>query len=371
LAALSLLLGQNAAWGEELESAPQPGDVGGGAPAQKSALATDTPCCVQQACNGEMCINRSWIVDIDAVFLAPIQSQHFGVAGLATLDSRSTPDNVILGTVLGGVETTNDNDFTISPRVTLGVQGECWGVLARYWRMQTGDLDAQFVPGNGLGAGGEGAQGASSFKAETFDLELTRILSSGCDCGMLRVSGGFRYAQLHEAADLAFSATNLGLGYYQTSVFAKQNFSGPGLTMGLQGYRPVGCGNFNLFFDARASIIFDTDADNYVATRADWVGTTPGHVFNDALSSNSNATMFIGEVQAGGQWNLPLKCVPANAFLRVAFEYQYWCTSNAGYAAAISATGPVGNPVGFAAGLSDGDTHVNLVGFNIATGLTW
>ena len=87
--------------------------------------------------------------------------------------------------------------------------------------------------------------------------------------------------------------------------------------------------------------------------------------------ADSNANLFIGELQVGGQWNLALKCVPANAFVRVAFEYQYWCTSNGGYAAAYSYAGPVGGPVGFAAGESNGNTHVNMVGFNIGTGLTW
>ena len=87
--------------------------------------------------------------------------------------------------------------------------------------------------------------------------------------------------------------------------------------------------------------------------------------------ADSNASLFIGELQVGGQWNLALKCVPANAFVRVAFEYQYWCVSNGGYAAALSFAGPTGGPVGFAAGESSGDTHVNMVGFNIGTGLTW
>ena len=116
--------------------------------------------------------------------------------------------------------------------------------------------------------------------------------------------------------------------------------------------------------------MFDPHQTDYVATRADYVNVANGHAFNDAVA-DSNANLFIGELQVGGQWNLALKCVPANAFVRVAFEYQYWCTSNGGFAGAYSYAGPTGGPVGFAAGQANGDTHVNLVGFNIGTGLTW
>jgi hypothetical protein len=186
---------------------------------------------------------------------------------------------------------------------------------------------------------------------------------------MLQVSGGVRYAQLQQGAELGFSETGTN-GYYQSSVLAKNEFSGTGFTLALQGVRPVNCSCFNLFFSVRGSIMFDPNQTDYVATRADWVGDASAHSYHDALA-DSNASLFIGELQVGGQWNLALRCVPANAFVRVAFEYQYWCVSNGGYAAAISGAGPLGGAIGFAAGESSGDTHVNMVGFNIGTGLTW
>jgi len=57
----------------------------------------------------------------------------------------------------------------------------------------------------------------------------------------------------------------------------------------------------------------------------------------------------------------------------VAFEYQYWCTSKSTGVAAdlVSTAGPDGGPAGFAATTLASDNHVNLVGFNIGTGLTW
>ncbi len=100
--------------------------------------------------------------------------------------------------------------------------------------------------------------------------------------------------------------------------------------------------------------MFDANDSNYVATQANWVGAdADAHRFDNSVAS-SNATLFIGEIQVGGQWNLPLKCMPANAFVRVAFEYQYWATSHSGYAEAISAAGPTDGPVVFAAGQSVG-----------------
>ena len=358
LAALGLLLCYNVACGESLASAPTP-DTNATTVSAPTVVAEKAPCCVEQSCNGEMCIDRHWIVDVSAVWLAPIQSQHFATAGIATLDRNGQLD-----TVLEGVQTTTDDDFTVSPRIALGVQGDCWGLVIRYWRLETGDLDSAFTP-----VTGEGAESTSSFKAETLDLEVTRLLDKRCDGTMLQVSGGVRYAQLRQGTDLSFSETG-ATGFYQTSVLAKNEFSGAGFTLALQGVRPVNCSCFNLFYSVRGSVMFDPHQTDYVATRADWVGAASGHSFNDAVA-DSNATLFIGELQVGGQWNLALKCVPANAFVRVAFEYQYWCTSNGGNAAAYSYAGPIGGPAGFAVGESSGDTHVNLVGFNIGTGLTW
>jgi hypothetical protein len=358
LVAVGLIFCGNIARGDELASAPSPEATTNTECAPSKALPEKAGCCVEQACNGEMCINHYWIIDISGVWLAPIQSQHFAAAGLGTLNPNGQ-----LGTVVEGVETTPNDDFTLSPRITLGVQGECWGFVVRYWRLQTGDLDSDFAFRTGEGAGS-----ASCFKAETLDLEVTRLLTR-CENGATwQVSGGVRYAQLLEGAELSFSETGAG-GYYQDAVLARHDFSGAGLTVALQGVRPVNC-NFNLFFSLRGSIMFDANASDYVATRADWSGVGPAHAFNAAVSEG-NANLFIGELQVGGQWNLALRCMPANAFVRVAFEYQYWCTSGDGFAAAYSFAGPVEGPVGYSAGLSSGDSHVNLVGFNVGTGLTW
>ena len=259
--------------------------------------------------------------------------------------------------------TSNQPGFALSPRIALGMQGECWGLIGRYWRLQTGGLDP-----NPATLAGDGAVAANYFHAETVDLEVTRLLASGPRDAQLRLSFGVRYAQLNEAAGLTLDETN-DLGSFRSEVFSSHNFSGAGITMGLVGIRPVGCNGFHLFVDGRCSILWDGHENNYVSTLAEYFGdNTASHAANSAYAE-STGNLFIGEIQIGGQWDLPLKCIPANAFVRLAFEYQYWCTGCSSGAEATSFAGP--DPLVVASGKSIGDSHVDLVGFTIGTGLTW
>ena len=176
---------------------------------------------------------------------------------------------------------------------------------------------------------------------------------------------------MDEAAGLSVTSTNDALGSYQGNVVATHKFSGAGITTGLRGLRPIGCSNFNLFFGARGSVLWDQNASNFVATSADFQATDGyAHTFNGGYAE-SPASLFIGEIQAGLQWNAPLKCIPANAFARVAVEYQYWCTTSCGGEAAFSAAGPLSGPFVLASGRSVGNSAFDLVGLSLGTGLTW
>jgi hypothetical protein len=55
----------------------------------------------------------------------------------------------------------------------------------------------------------------------------------------------------------------------------------------------------------------------------------------------------------------------------VAFEYQYWATNSGGGINDFAAAGTAGGPAVLAYGNSSGNTHVDLIGFNIGAGLTW
>ena len=71
------------------------------------------------------------------------------------------------------------------------------------------------------------------------------------------------------------------------------------------------------------------------------------------------------------QWDIPLKCIPANAFVRGAFEYQYWGTSGCTEASATAFAGVLRGVNGYAVGSSGSESHVNLLGFSLGTGVTW
>ncbi len=317
-------------------------------------FATDS--CVPPAdCDAysDSCGCRRWIAEAEAVFLAPIQHQNYGFC------------QFIDGAATRRYDAPSTETLTVSPRIALGVQGECWGLLGRYWRLDAGglrpDLDV---------TASENVFTENCFLAETFDLEVTRLFGNCNSCAETRWSFGVRYAQLHEAAGTMLDEYTL-LNNYRAQVISSHYFSGTGLTMGLTRIRPVGCRGFNIFWDGRVSVLWDADTNTYVGTHANYNSLTGAAASTNNAVSLNDGNLFIGEIRAGGQWNLPLRCVPANAFFRLAFEYQYWCTGSDSGVWAWSAATPLGGPAILAGGAASGDSHVDLVGFTIGTGLTW
>ena len=83
----------------------------------------------------------------------------------------------------------------------------------------------------------------------------------------------------------------------------RNEFSGVGPTVGLIGYKPLPCRNFSLFYNVRGSILWDNGAVNEVQTRANYLG---GGASGDYARTQADASMFIGEIQVGTQWNFEL-----------------------------------------------------------------
>ncbi|MEI8375093.1 MAG: hypothetical protein WCJ35_19910 [Planctomycetota bacterium] len=321
----------------------------------------DGGCGCSSVCDPESFCHRHIIATAEAVWLAPLNNQRVGTYEI--LDGDNKPISQY-----SAASATSDG-LVATPRIMLGIQGECWGAQLRYWRMDESQTVNHLDPVVGTGLFAQ-----SNFKAETIDLELTRLLCIGESQAQFSV--GLRYAQLEQSAGLsANKILNYGINdndFYSGSVLSGARFSGTGITSALTGLRPIGCGNFNLFYSLRASLLWDGNASNFVQTRADYQNTTGPNwskAYNAAYA-NGASDMFIGELQIGGQWNYALECIPANAFIRVAFEYQYWATKNMGDARAFSFAGALDGPVGVATGRS-GDVFVNLVGFNVGTGITW
>ena len=307
VAAASLLLCQSQALADDLLDASYTPVATAGT----SAGAAHGACC-QETCipwEGCGCCGNHFYGSAEALFLAPIGSQR---------DACYEIDNA-RGRVLGHYDTdcVDNGGLIATPRITLGYQGECWGCEVRYWRMQepTELNDLTTVDWRG-------ADQQSSFRAETLDLEATRLFCWGET--QMQWAFGVRYGEFEQASSVAAYQVCEG-DDYAGYASARHAFGGVGLTTALTGVRPIGCGNFSLFYSARASLLWDSNAVTSVQTLATYDGADgSGAVGVNGAAAGTKGNLFIGELEVGGQWNYALKCIPANAFVRAAFEYQYW-----------------------------------------------
>ena len=251
--------------------------------------------------------------------------------------------------------------MTFTPRITFGWQGECWGLQVKYFQLHQND------PSNGYNCsesiGGVGALQEAAVRCEKFDLEATRLFCYGET--QFQWAGGVCYGQFDQTASLSVLVPGSG-SFYNGWSMSKLAFHGVGLTTGLTALRPIGCKNLNLFCSVQTSLLWDNCANTELQVRS---------TYDDADASldgvgQSNSSLFIGEVEVGLQWMAPLKCVPADAFFRVSFDYQYWNTTDAAGINLAAGSGPEHGPVGYAFG-STGNGSTNLVGFGISTGITW
>lgn len=327
------------------------------APAPKEAAPALEVNCGQGcgACSNDCGCCPHWILGIETVWLSPqLQRRAFA--------EYEIENEVSYGEFHGGVP----SGLFITPRITLGYQGECWGIQTRYWRMN--ESTERVYPGIGRDIFASNSS-CGLFKAETFDLEATRMFCWNDTTNQF--SFGIRYAQLDESTSAAATRVVDG-ALFSGSSFARNEFSGAGLTMGLAGYKPLQCRNFNLYYNVRVSAIWDNNAQSEVQTRSRVEAGGSAETDNGAIA-RGDGTMYIAELQVGPQWNFKLCNNRADAFIRLALEYQYWNTQNTGGAASVS-NAWVGNEsesiVGHAVARA-GDARTDLIGFTVATGFTW
>ncbi len=259
---------------------------------------------------------------------------------------------------------TNDN-LVAAPRVWLGVQGPKWGGVVRFWQLNTSDNG--FNPLQLLTTGA-GVSTGERLEAYTLDAEVTRRFELGC--WDLLGSFGFRHAQLDSGNQLT-SATFFAPAVSATSAaFSSQEFEGNGITFSLFGKRQIFEGSgLHVYFGLRGSALWG-DSSAGVLTRAT-VLTPIGFAdnVNAAYASGDNAEMFIGEIQAGLQWDHELKCICGSAFVRGGFEWQTWDSDRASNARAASLAAVNGLVATAAANSGGADT--NFVGFVLGAGLTY
>lgn len=319
-----------------------------------------------------------WVVGAEATFLNPDLND---VAPTFVVD-----DTTFSHTTTFSADSADVDSFYISPRVWLGVQGCKWGTGFRYWHMQAAEFefDGFFDNNSSQSYGIEDASYFSSGRldAYTIDWEISRLFCVH-NCQM-QVAGGVRHAMLEADSSVTGLAETLTdplddtteavlSGYGRSDTLTR----GTGLFLGLYGRQPLfPCSCVHLFYNLRGSILWgttETYAESYAAVAVlDPDATANAGTVNSAHTGVDD-DMFIGEVQLGLEWDYCLQCVPANAFVRLAVEYQRW-DGGPGF----STTGSFASAEVDSADAARVDTtasasgpQLDLLGITLGTGLTW
>ncbi len=280
------------------------------------------------------------------------------------------PVSVELFDLTGGAPTTvqsttaDVDDMYFAPRVWLGARHGCWGIAGRFWYMNDAEraFDPVILPDDVFGFTAQ-----SRLKAYTVDLEVTR---DWCVLGCQTQLGfGARYASLESSRSVFASGAVTPTALFGSAMSARQT-DGSGITFSWTGTHGLGrhFPNLSLYWALRGSVLWGdaTASAQTMAAADDGVGAGAGGHY--ALAG-TNGTLYIGEVQLGVQWEHPLECVRARAFLRIAGEYQYW-DSDAWLGAGAQTTSFAGPGLAQATAEARG-LRMGLAGFTLGAGLTW
>ena len=340
-------------------------------------------CCGDIGCCGDVgcCEPRrplSWNIGVEATWLHPDLNNvapTFAVEDV-TFD-RSTSFSANSADV---------DSFYISPRIWLGIQGCEWGTLVRYWHMQAAEFNFDGYFDND-GSSAYGVPDASYFAtgrldAYTIDWEITRRFCVH-DCQMV-LSGGVRYALIQSDQSVTGLATTLTDPLDEETTVLLNGYGrsdnishGTGLVLGLTGSQPLfPCSCVHLFWNLRGSVMWgktQTYAESFASVAVFDPAATADAASINSAHTGVNDDLFIGEAQLGLQWDYCLCCVPANAFVRTAIEYQRWDGGKG-----LSRTGSFAGAyvdsdlaAGVETSAAAAGPELDLFGFVIGAGLTW
>ncbi len=336
-------------------------------PFQTAAIVSDGPTWQNSpppTCS--MCCQRTWrpIAGVASTFLAPSHNTGGGSA-------------ILIGNYATG--TTNldrsatDRQMNISPRIWLGVQGETWGAVVRYWNWSSLVGGLSEVPALLPVAGSAGSFTQNYLHLQTLDAEITRYIKT--NRSDVWASFGFRYAAFQRSSSL-MDTSRVGTipTLITSSAMESTNFYGGGLTGGLFGKTPIGGTNLSWVYSGRMSVVWDPSSKSLAMSDVLYGGA--GGINNFSGGTNSAfSTLLMSEIQLGMQYDRALKFVPGNAFFRGAFEWQYWNLNhgNSMNSAASGGLTPTTFPLGgFATAISRASgTTLDMLGFNLATGFNW
>ena len=294
-----------------------------------------------------------WVAGTEVTFLAP--------SFRGTRVNSNITDGA--GTNVNYFNNNSYNAFTYAPRIWIGKQGECWGVMARFWYLSDYNSVINPIIANGQTQGGSAINGV---KAYTVDLEALRMFTK-CDGSRCWLTLGARYASLSSDSVLNSMAVLGGPDFATAYAATSSRFNGVGLTTAFYGYKPICCSDFSLFYSVRNSIIFGNN-ESQAAAATGVQGLAAGTGTSNSAISNAGSTLYIGEIQLGAQWNHQFKCIPMNGFFRLAGEYQFWGSNNS--ISEVISTSALGTNSATAAAYG-GKADLSFVGFAIATGCTF
>jgi hypothetical protein len=312
--------------------------------------------CCEDCCDC-CCRPASLIASIESVFLFPQFHRDFLTASYFFPGGDG---DLVTNSALGST----DGSLLIAPRITLGVQGEKWGLQFRYFNA-TNWATGGFLPAL-PDTGNVGFANVDDFRAYNTSLE---VLRRGC-IGAWEMYGmlGAQYGSLNNDRLLNVTTTGtlpLSAANVQTTAFSTQQFNGTGLTFGFWGSRPIACDSpFSLFLLNRYSVLW---GQGVAATQTSAAVGIQATATDGALVSKLPGDMFIAELQLGLQWQAQLQCFPGTAFVRLGMEFQYWDT-NCGFFTANESFA-VGSDAGGITSATATDQLVSLIGFNLGAGI--
>ena len=338
-------------------------------PAVVASGCCDAPCdsCCSNCCQS-CCPPPIVVVGTEAVFVSPDIN---GVPVSYQFDDGPAAQSLFIGPAFddGAMD-----DFYAAPRIWLGVQGPCWGIIGRYYHLRAGEnAHDPLVP--------PGALADHSFDVNNIleayytDIELTRnFCLHGCKN---QFTFGVRYANLEHHESIygrSIVLTDEVDALIQGGARRNREAHGTGLTFGLNGRKPLFCNSCaHWFYNARGSVLWGPSSTQ-VETWADVTAANGTAVAGtiDTATALVDDDLFIAELQVGLEWDFALRCLPAKAFFRTAFEYQYWDAST-GLTAAGSFAGVSGATEDFQVSTAADAPGliVDFVGLSIGTGFTW
>ena len=327
----------------------------------------DGSCCTAESDDCYCCDpGHFFFAGVEATFL---QTQVFsGGVITASFSDTTAPGVSTFATIDGnGVD-----HFAYAPRLWLGFQlNENWGVVGRYWDLTV--VQSNTPPAPNPAIPNTGTNFATIFEVDnarlyTADIEIVRSLESwGWKIDM---AGGYRHAHVGANSDfLAFGVFTTG-NFINLTLQNGFGFDGEGATAALMGRYRLGDSPLHFFLGGRFSYLRG-ETDSYGRSDGTIADSPSAPLVGAATVTrrNAKAELDIAEFQTGVQFDFELVVLPASAFLRAAFEYQFWDvdappTGGAGFGGTI---GELTTNSFASAGIGD----AILYGVSVSTGVNW